>query len=47
VKLKDVPLRRPIYLIRKRGRRESKSAIAFLCLLKHVVRGTLPKLARR
>ena len=47
VRLKDVPLRRPVYLIRKRGRRESRAATAFLCLLKHMVRGTLPKLSRR
>jgi DNA-binding transcriptional LysR family regulator len=47
VRLRDVPLRRPVFLIRQRSRSESRAAIAFLCLLKHVVRGTLPKISRR
>ena len=44
LKLTDVPLRRPIYVVRLRGRRESRAVTAFLCLLKHVIRGTLPRL---
>ncbi|HEX3357299.1 MAG TPA: LysR substrate-binding domain-containing protein, partial [Tepidisphaeraceae bacterium] len=39
VRLKDLLLRRPIYLVRQANRHESKAATAFLCLLKHVVRG--------
>jgi DNA-binding transcriptional LysR family regulator len=44
LKLTDVPLRRPIYVVRLRSRRESRAVTAFLCMLKHVIRGTPPKL---
>jgi DNA-binding transcriptional LysR family regulator len=47
LKLTDVRVRRPIYIVRCRGRSESKAATAFLCILKHVIRGTLPKLRHR
>jgi DNA-binding transcriptional LysR family regulator len=40
--LRDVALRRPIYLVRLASHRESKPATALLCLLRHVARGTLP-----
>jgi DNA-binding transcriptional LysR family regulator len=44
VPLSGPPLRRPFYHVRLRAKRESKAAHAFLCMLKHAVRGTLPKL---
>ncbi len=47
LKLTDIPLRRPIYVVRVWGRHESKAMTAFLCLLKHVFRGTLPAMSRR
>jgi DNA-binding transcriptional LysR family regulator len=36
---------RPLYQVWLRGREDSRAATAFLCILKHAVRGTLPKLA--
>jgi DNA-binding transcriptional LysR family regulator len=46
-KLRSDSARRPVYLVRLRTRGETKPVTAFLCLLKHVVRGTLPKLGPR
>ena len=39
-----LPLHRPLYQLSRTGS-ESKASIAFSCLLKHAVRGTLPKLS--
>lgn len=44
--LRDIRARRPIYLVRQHGRSDTRAAIAFLCILKHVVRGTLPTFRR-
>ena len=37
---------RPLYHVWRAGGRESKAATAFLCILKHTIRGSLPKLPR-
>lgn len=47
VRVAGLPTRRPLYVVRRRGRHESKAAAAFVCVLKHAVRGTLPKLKLR
>lgn len=44
VRLAGPPVERPIYVTSPAGRREPKAATAFLCLLKHGLRGTLPAL---
>ncbi|HSU66451.1 MAG TPA: LysR substrate-binding domain-containing protein, partial [Tepidisphaeraceae bacterium] len=38
-------IKRPLYQARPRARRESKAATAFLCILKHAIRGSLPTLS--
>jgi DNA-binding transcriptional LysR family regulator len=43
LKLKGLSIRRPVHLLRPRGRTESKSAHAFGCILRHAVRGSLPE----
>jgi len=42
LRLEGVSIRRPIHLLRPRGRTEGKAAHAFACVLKHAARGTLP-----
>jgi DNA-binding transcriptional LysR family regulator len=47
--LRALPVRkltatRPLHHVRRAGRDEGKAAVAFLCILKHALRGTLPKL---
>jgi len=42
LRVKGLSIRRPVYLLRARGRQESKAAHAFGCILKHAGRGTLP-----
>jgi DNA-binding transcriptional LysR family regulator len=44
IKVTGLAIRRPLYQLRPGGRRQSKALVAFLCLLKHGVRGTLPVL---
>jgi DNA-binding transcriptional LysR family regulator len=44
LRVQGLAIARPLYHLRPRARRESRAATAFLCLLKHAVRGTLPKL---
>ena len=43
IKVDGLPLHRTLYRI-YRNQPQSKAAVAFNCLLKHAVRGTLPKL---
>jgi DNA-binding transcriptional LysR family regulator len=43
LRLVGLSLDRPVYYVLPRGRRESKAAIAFRCLLKHAARGSLPE----
>jgi DNA-binding transcriptional LysR family regulator len=43
IKLRNIVVRRPIHVIRRHGSEPTKPAIAMLCLVKHVLRGTLPK----
>lgn len=47
LRLSDVLLRRPVYETRLSNREQTKASVAFLCLVKHVVRGTLPKLGAK
>jgi DNA-binding transcriptional LysR family regulator len=42
LRLHGLTVRRPIHLLRPRGRTEGKAAHAFACVLKHAARGTLP-----
>jgi DNA-binding transcriptional LysR family regulator len=35
---------RPLYHVWRTGHAESKAATAFLCILKHAIHGTLPRL---
>ncbi|HZN66236.1 MAG TPA: hypothetical protein VFB66_13180 [Tepidisphaeraceae bacterium] len=42
LRVQGLSIRRPVYLLRARGRQESKAAHAFGCILKHAARGTLP-----
>jgi DNA-binding transcriptional LysR family regulator len=42
IRLQGLALRRHIYLVRQRGHTEGKASTAFLCVLKHAARGTLP-----
>lgn len=44
ITLTGLSIRRPIYHVCPRNRYRSKGSIAFLCLLKHAIRGTLPRL---
>lgn len=44
LKAEGLPLRRPLYQLQRLSG-ASRAAIAFTCLLKHAVRGTLPRLA--
>jgi DNA-binding transcriptional LysR family regulator len=44
VPVSGLPIKRPMHYVRHRARRESKAATAFLCILKHAIRGTLPNL---
>lgn len=46
VRVTGMTIQRPIYLAHHHARRQSKAAIAFLCILKHAIRGTLPKLPK-
>jgi DNA-binding transcriptional LysR family regulator len=45
LRVSGLSVRRPVHYVRPRGRRETKAATAFRCMLKHAARGTLP--ARR
>lgn len=47
LKIKRLHLRRPVYLVHRPGAGRSKAEIAFLCILKHVIRGTLPPMKLR
>lgn len=47
IRIKGVKLRRPIYHLRPRGRRQSKAAEAFLCIVRHELRGTLEKIMKK
>ncbi len=47
VPFKGPPIRRPLYRVTRRGRSESRAVIAFLYMLKHASRGTLPSLDRK
>lgn len=42
VRLKGLSIRRPLYRVRRRDRRETKATHAFGCVLKHAVLGKLP-----
>jgi DNA-binding transcriptional LysR family regulator len=42
LRMKGFSVRRPVYYLRPRGSTESKAAVAFSCLLKHALRGSLP-----
>ena len=42
LRVKGLTVRRRVYEVRPRGRRESKAVAAFRCILKHAARGTLP-----
>ena len=46
LKVPGLPLVTPVFAVRLRNRPPSKAAIAFGCLLRHAVRGTLPKKIR-
>jgi DNA-binding transcriptional LysR family regulator len=42
LRLTGLTLRRPVHLVRPPGRVESKAAAAFVCVLRHAARGSLP-----
>lgn len=44
IRVVGLTLRQPIYVTGRADRREAKATTAFLCLLKHGLRGSLPKL---
>jgi DNA-binding transcriptional LysR family regulator len=47
VSLRGLTIRRPLYRISRHGRSESRATTAFLYMLKHAVRGTLPGFEKR
>jgi DNA-binding transcriptional LysR family regulator len=48
VRVSDLPLRRPVYLVRPRGRHESRAVVAFTKLLREVVsKGPAPRNRRK
>ena len=46
LRLKGLSVRRPVRLLRPRGRTESRAAHAFGCILEHAARGSLPQRAK-
>lgn len=47
VQVKDLSIRRPLFEYTLRGRTAGKAQQAFMCVVKHAIRGTLPALRNR